>query len=112
VGVADVVDVAVAVGVALVVEVAVAVDVARVVDVAVAVCVGPVVEVALAVGVAGEVAVGVAVAVGSEFFADPVTLTLCDDLPLVASLLIAMVAEKLPGVVGANSTVTVVVPFG
>jgi len=61
--------------------------------------------VAVAVGVA--VIDSVAVDVGSDPLAAPVSLTLADDLPLVALLLIAMLAEKVPPLVGANSTVTV-----
>jgi hypothetical protein len=62
------------------------------------------------------VAVPVTVAVGVGrlfFFAEPDTLTLADDMPAVASLLIAILADiSLPSLVGANSTVTVDFPCG
>jgi hypothetical protein len=93
--------------------VAVAVRVA--VAVAVAVGVALAVLVAVAVGVAVRVGVRVGVGVGFFFFflAEPVTLTLADGVPLVASLVIAIFAEKsVPALVGANSTVTVDSPFG
>jgi hypothetical protein len=104
---------AVAVGVAIgdPVDVALTVGVA----VAVAVRVAVAVLVAVAVAVRVEVAVGLAVRVGVGvgvgfffFFAEPVILTLADGVPLVASLVIAIFAEKSdPPLVGANSTVTV-----
>ena len=76
--------------------------------------VGVAVAVTVGVGVAGAVTVAVAVAVGAnDPLAQPVNLTLADGRPQVASLLIAMLAEKLePLLVGANSTVTVKVPCG
>jgi hypothetical protein len=111
VAVAEAVPVAVAVFVAVTVTVADAVGVAVRVAVDVAVAVWVVVAVAVAVGV--EVAVAVGVGVGFFFFfADPVSLTLADGLPAVASLLIAMLPEKLPLSVGANPTVTVASPCG
>ena len=104
---------AVAVGVAIgdPVDVALGVGVA----VAVAVRVAVAVLVAVAVAVRVEVAVGLAVRVGVGvgvgfffFFAEPVILTLADGVPLVASLVIAIFAEKSdPPLAGANSTVTV-----
>jgi hypothetical protein len=71
--------------------------------------------VALGVKVAVAVAVDVAVAVGvggNDPPAEPVSLTLADALPAVASLLTVMLAEKLPEWSGANSTVTVDEPCG
>ncbi|HKN14939.1 MAG TPA: hypothetical protein VJX68_17255 [Candidatus Binatus sp.] len=93
---------------AVAVEVAVAVAVVVAVADAVAVAVG--VKVAVAVGVR----VGVGVGVGRlRFFAEPVSLTLADRSPAVASLLTLMLAEKLlPESGGANATVTVAVPCG
>jgi len=94
------------------VTVAVAVEVA----VAVAVVVAVADAVAVAVGVKVAVAVGVRVGVGVgrlRFFAEPVSLTLADRSPAVASLLTLMLAEKLlPESGGANATVTVAVPCG
>jgi len=91
--------------------VAVALRVAVVVAVAVGVAVA--VLVAVAVGVAVRVEVGVGVGLFFFFFAVPVTLTLADDVPLVASLVIAIFAEKpVPASLGANSTVTVASPCG
>src|SRR5271166_4234334 len=115
--------VAVAVGVLVAVRVAVAVALRVAVAVAVAVRVAVAVLVAVAGAAGVEVAVGVAVRVGVSvgvgvgffffFFAEPVTLTLADDVPLVASLVIAIFAEKsVPPLVGANSTVTVDSPCG
>jgi len=75
------------------------------VPVIVAVAVAVALRVAVAVGV--EVIDGVDVGVGSDSLAAPVSLTLADGFPLVALLLIAMLAEKVPLLVGANSTVTV-----
>ena len=90
------------------------VDVALTVGVAVAVAVRVAVAVLVAVAVAVRVEVGVAVRVGVGvgvfffLFAEPVTLTLADGVPLVASLVIAIFAEKSdPPLAGANSTVTV-----
>ena len=109
VAVAEAVPVAVAVFVTVAVTVAVAVGVA--VRVAVAVAVAVAVPVAVAAGV--EVAAAVGVGVGFLFFfAEPVSLTFADGLPAVASLLIAMLPEKLPLSVGANPTVTVDSPCG
>jgi hypothetical protein len=103
--------VAVAVRVAVAVALAVALRVA--VAVAVAVRVAVAVLVAVAVGVAVRVEVGVGVGLFFFFFAEPVALTLVDDVPLVASLVIAIFAEKsVPVSVGANSTVTVDSPCG
>jgi hypothetical protein len=84
------------------------------VTVAVALVVADGVEVAVAVRVAEAVAVAVAVDVdGSDPFADPVSLTLADEEPAVASLLIVMLPEKLlEECSGANSSVTVDDPCG
>jgi hypothetical protein len=89
---------------------------------AVAVCVAVAIAVADAVAVAVEVTVAVAVSVGvavadgvgaGDPLAEPLSLTLAEALPAVASLLIAMVAEKcFPALTGANSTVTVDFPCG
>lgn len=111
VAIGDPVDVALSVGVAVAVRVAVAVAV--VVPVAVTVPVAVAVAVAVAVGVAMRVEVGVGLGLFFFFFAEPVTLTLADALPLVASLVIAIFAEKsVPPLMGANSTVTVDSPCG
>jgi len=109
VDVAVAVRVAVAVAVVVGVAVAVAVAVGDAVRVAVAVAVTVGVKVAVAVAVDVAVAVGVG---GNDPLAEPVSLTLADALPAVASLLIVMLAEKLPDWSGANSTVTVEEPCG
>lgn len=105
----------------LAVAVAVGVAIRGPVDVALAVCVAVLVAVAVrvvvAVGVAVAVAVGVGVGVGVGclflFLAEPVVLTLANRVPLVASLVIAIFAEKsVPTLVGANSTMTVDSPCG
>ena len=78
------------------------------------------VAVAVLVAVVDGVAVWVAVAVGVTVgvgggklpLAEPFSLTVADDLPLVASLVIAILPEKLPLLPGANSTVTVAAPCG
>jgi hypothetical protein len=101
------------VGVAVAVFVTVAVTVAEAVGVAVRVAVAVAVAVAVLVAVPVAVAAAVGVGVGLFFFlAEPVSLTLADGLPAVASLLIAMLPEKLPLSVGANPTVTVDWPCG
>jgi hypothetical protein len=91
--------VAVAVGVAVAVIVGVRVVVAVPVVVAVAVAVVVALRVAVAVGVAVEVSVAVVVAVavavgvaGSDPIADPASLTVAEDFPVVASLVIVIVA--------------------
>jgi hypothetical protein len=100
----------------VIVAVGVGVRVAVSVLVAVAVAVADAVDVAVGVKVAVAVRVGVAVGVGVGrlcFFADPVSVTLADLAPAVASLLTLILAEKLlPGLGGANVTVTVADPCG
>lgn len=114
--VAVVVAVAVGVGVAVSVCVAVAVEVcvAVVVGVSVAVAVGVAVRVAVAVAVGVVVAVGVAVAVAAiDPIAEPLSLTLAERSPLVASLVTVIEASNFfPACVGANSTVIVATACG
>lgn len=99
------------------VAVAVGVDPAIAVEVGVGICAGVDVTadvgVAVGVGVGVDVRVAVGVAVGLiDPLAEPLNWTVADDFPLVALLVIGIVAVKLPAIVGANSTVTIDAPRG